>query len=93
MACEYCTDTDGMPCFPVYGLAPHLHGTGPGHSIGAHFKPHAFWPDNFQEDPDCPNHGVWWCPECGDGMPEDIKASSCMASGKASYKPSEKGPV
>ena len=69
MACEYCTDPDGKPCFPQYGLAPHLHGTGPGFPFGTFFKPREFWPSNFQEDPESPNHGTYWCPECGDGKP------------------------
>lgn len=66
MACHYCTDPDGHPCFPVYGLAPHDHIP----PLGTRFKPREEWPDNFLEDPDCPNHGTWWCPECGDGKPE-----------------------
>ena len=71
MSCEYCTDPDGLSCFPQYGLAPHLHGTGPGFPIGTFFKPREFWLSNFQEDPESPNHGTYWCPECGDGKPED----------------------
>lgn len=69
MSCDQCIDPDGEPCFPQYGLAPHLHGTGPEFGVGTHFKPKCFWPENFQEDPDIPNHGVWWCSHCGDGKP------------------------
>ena len=71
MACEFCTDPDGLPCFPQYGIAPHLYGTGPGFRIGTFFKPREFWPSNFQEDPENPNHGTYWCPECGDGKPKN----------------------
>ena len=78
MACEYCTDPDGKPCFPQYGLAPHLHGTGPGFPFGTFFKPRELWLSNFKEDPDSPNHGTYWCPECGDGKPESTEAGDYM---------------
>lgn len=25
MSCPACTDPDGEPCHPIYGLAPHVH--------------------------------------------------------------------
>ena len=73
MACEYCTDTDGQPCFPIYGVGPHtcfykITGATIGQSQPL---PREQWPDNYQEDPDCPGCGVYWCPECGDGKPEN----------------------
>jgi hypothetical protein len=70
MSCEHCTDPDGMPCFPMYGVGPHKHvGTS---IIGSTvLLPAEQWPENYQEDPDCPGLGVWWCPYCGDGKPAD----------------------
>jgi hypothetical protein len=81
MACEHCTDQDGLPCYPQYGLAPHLHGTGPGFAIGTYFKPQAVWPSNFEEDPDNPNHGTWWCEHCGDGKP--VTPNAALRGGEA----------
>lgn len=72
MSCEYCTDPDGAPCFPIYGLGPHQHTTQHnGMIIGSYPLPSETWPENYREDPDCPGHGVWWCPQCGDGKPND----------------------
>ena len=34
------------------------------------------WPTNYKEDPDCPGLGVWWCPYCGDGKPDDSQANA-----------------
>ncbi len=63
MSCEYCTDPDGKPCFPMHGLAPHIH------------TPEAIEFDTspvvgFTPDADDPTQGCWWCPHCGDGKPE-----------------------
>ena len=62
MSFEHCTDPDGAPYFPQYGLAPHLHthdGVVFSLENAAGFTP---------EDED-PTHGTWWCPHCGDGRP------------------------
>ena len=66
MSCHYCTDPDGLPCFPVYGVGPHTHDAR-GKTI---LDDKDSWPDNFKEDPDTPGLGVWWCPYCGDGKPD-----------------------
>lgn len=71
MACKYCTDPDGVSCFPVYGVGPHIHTSGVTKIIGKED-----WPTNFKEDPDCPGLGVWWCPHCGDGAPDDLQANA-----------------
>jgi len=68
MTCEHCTDPDGSPCFPVYGVGPHTHK--PGSWMTGEMLP----PDShpaYREDPESPGHGVYWCPVCGDGKPED----------------------
>lgn len=77
MACHYCTDPDGLPCFPMYGQGPHRHAQGPV-SGPAVQQAAAEWPDNYQEDPDCPGMGVWWCPDCGDGKPSAAEPTSHM---------------
>lgn len=64
MSCRDCTDPDGSPCFPVYGLAPHVH-TKDAHIFDLSPTP------GFTPDPEEPTHGVWWCPRCGDGMPQE----------------------
>lgn len=74
MSCEYCTDPDGEPCFPMYGMGPHKHvglTDDPRSFIGstAHL-PKEEWPSNYQEDPECPGMGVWWCEHCGEGKPD-----------------------
>jgi hypothetical protein len=73
MSCEFCTDPDGLPCFPSYGVAPHTcFYKIPGATIGQSIVlPREEWPDNFKEDPDEPGHGTYWCPHCGDGKPDD----------------------
>lgn len=77
MACEHCTDPDGECCFPVYGVGPHRHQglTGePGSWIGSTVMlPKEEWPENYQEDADCPGMGVWWCPHCGEGKPSNVE--------------------
>ena len=76
MACKHCTDPDGLPCFPQYGVGPHTcFYKYPGATLGqSQPLPREQWPENYMEDPDCPGHGVWWCPECGDGKPETESA-------------------
>ena len=65
--CPACSDPDGDPCYPAYGLAPHVH-TWDGLTItDTKTLPREKWPDNFQEDPDCPGMGTWWCPLCREG--------------------------
>ena len=64
MSCKKCRDPDGVACFPVYGIGPHLHNTDgstvllPGAAMAG-----------YTENPDEPGHGVHWCPFCGDGNP------------------------
>ena len=67
MSCEHCTEPDGFACFPVYGIGPHTHNE----KRQTVQLPPDQWPENYQEDPDCPGMGVWWCPYCGDGKPAD----------------------
>lgn len=78
MACEYCTDTDGQPCFPIYGVGPHTcFYKIPRATIGqSQPLPREQWPDNYMEDPDCPGCGTYWCPDCGDGKPESLKGET-----------------
>lgn len=64
MSCEMCTDPDGVPCFPLHGLAPHIHKLD---SIEFHTAPiQGFTPDSGD-----PRQGVHWCPHCGDGKPAE----------------------
>lgn len=65
MSCEKCTDPDGVPCFPVYGLAPHRHTPS-----GTEIADQEEWPDDFTPDPDEPGMGTWSCPYCGSGKPK-----------------------
>ncbi len=72
MTCKHCIDPNGDPCFPSYGPAPHkcfymIKGRTIGHS---ETLPKSEWPDNFEEDPDCPGMGTYWCPHCGHGKPK-----------------------
>lgn len=67
MSCEACTDPDGVPCFPIYGIGPHVHRT----DGSTQPTPKDQWPMAYREDPNCPGHGVYWCPVCGDGNPAD----------------------
>lgn len=62
MSCEMCTEPDGAPCFPLHGLAPHIHKPD---SIEFHTAPI----QGFTPDPSDPRQGVHWCPYCGDGKP------------------------
>lgn len=73
MSCEHCTDPDGEPCFPTYGLAPHTHSGVDGNPMlgKTTVLPQDQWPNNFREDPSAPGKGIWWCPVCGDGKPSD----------------------
>lgn len=70
MSCERCIDPDGIPCFPQYGPAPHVHVP---HESGAFMIkqdiPRDQW-SGFTEDPEWPGFGTHWCPYCGDGKPE-----------------------
>lgn len=68
MSCEHCTDPDGTPCFPVYGVGPHIH-SGPAFGGTLMLAPE-HWPNCYRENPDEPGMGVWWCPYCGDGKPD-----------------------
>ena len=65
MACEHCTDPNGSPCYPVYGVAPHRHND----SGATVLLPRAEWPPNFREDGAAAGLGIWWCAKCGDGEP------------------------
>lgn len=69
MSCEKCLDPDGVPCFPVYGLAPHVHT--PRGTVFTGEIPHGFTPD-----PDSPGEGVHWCPNCGEGKPLEPMVNS-----------------
>lgn len=73
MSCEHCTDPDGVSCFPIYGVGPHIHeGRNGNPLLGRTIPlPPDEWPDNYRESKDDPGHGVWWCPHCGDGKPEE----------------------
>jgi hypothetical protein len=62
MTCEFCTDPDGNPCYPIAGLAPHEHTT-----KGLQFHPRDDWPDNYTPGKDDPYIGLWSCPHCGHG--------------------------
>lgn len=66
MSCELCTDPDGVPCFPMYGLGPHVHKPGPMRGSTVLIEQVA---DGFTPEPNDPGMGVWWCPHCGDGKP------------------------
>jgi len=63
MSCERCTDPDGIPCMPIYGLGPHAHTSNGIVFTGA-------MPPGYTPDPDEPNMGVYWCPKCGEGKPQ-----------------------
>ena len=66
MSCEHCTDPDGMPCFPTYGLAPHTH-TKTAHVFDTSPTP------GFTPDEDDQTQGTWWCVHCGDGKPSNAE--------------------
>ena len=68
MSCEHCTDEDGLPCFPTYGLAPHSHVVNNGVIVGTILddpKPVSGFTPSVTE----PSMGVWWCEYCEDGKP------------------------
>ena len=69
MSCDLCTDPDGVPCFPVYGLCPHHHEDGVT-TLLAQVAP------GFTPDPENPGCGTWWCPHCGSGKPVPEGASN-----------------
>lgn len=66
MSCEHCTDPDGVACFPLYGLGPHVHAPGPILGSTRLLEQEAI---GFTPDPDEYGMGTWWCPHCGDGRP------------------------
>lgn len=68
--CELCTDPDGAACYPHYGVGPHTHAAGTWKSEP---MPQDRWPINYREDAENPGHGVWWCPNCGCGKPNDAE--------------------
>ena len=72
MACEFCTDPDGEPCYPQYGVAPHRHTGMDGTPLMGQtvVLPKSEWPSNFQERE--PGFGIWWCPDCGHGKPDEV---------------------
>lgn len=71
MTCQFCTDLDGNPCFPVYGVGPHVcFWKIPGAVMGeSQPLPKDQWPDGYAEDPACPGMGTYWCTACGEGKP------------------------
>ncbi|MEH6434344.1 hypothetical protein [Massilia sp. DD77] len=85
MSCEYCTDPDGAPCVPYYGVGPHRHA---GDKIigSTVLLPEAEWPTNYREDPDEPGCGVWWCGHCGEGKPDDMEAGASHKGGAEGKK-------
>jgi hypothetical protein len=93
MPCKNCTDPDGNPCFPSYGVAPHeCFYKIPGAVIGqSALLPRDQWPDNFEEDPDCPGQGTYWCADCGHGKPSGSAAERQGAI--ASTESEERAPV
>lgn len=74
-SCDMCTDPDGVPCFPIYGLGPHEHR---GKStIGSTVilddrqqEVAGFTPSTTEA-----GMGFWWCPHCGSGKPAEIGRS------------------
>jgi hypothetical protein len=50
MSCDYCTDPDGAPCFPLYGVGPHIHeGIDGNPLLGRTIPlPPDEWPDNYR---------------------------------------------
>lgn len=82
MSCKHCTDPNGEACFPQYGVGPHTHEERNGIPFFGSTKtlPREDWPDNYREDPNTPGLGVWWCPYCGEGKPEDTKGGACDAA-------------
>ena len=62
---EHCTDPDGIPCFPMYGIGPHYH---PQVGVCTTIMLPQSAP-GFSPDPNEPGMGTWWCPYCEDGKP------------------------
>lgn len=91
MSCDHCTDPDGQPCFPQYGVAPHIHvNTGIKEELfggwihSTRYLPRSEWPTNFIPDPDDDRMGTYFCPKCGDGKPDpepDPDAYDCPIHG------------
>lgn len=75
MSCEHCTDEDGVGCFPVYGIGPHVHAAGP--IIGSTVLIEQV-ADGFTPEPNDPGMGVWWCPYCGDGRPNALVSTPSL---------------
>jgi len=72
LTCELCTDPDGKPCFPVYGIGPHAHAVAPNAPSGLIMGSTVLLEQvavGFTPDPDAPGMGTWWCPNCGSGRP------------------------
>ncbi len=72
MSCPMCTDPDGQPCMPQYGLAPHTHDLADGWIGSTRLLPREQWPSNFRLEPGCDRLGIWWCGHCGEGKPEEV---------------------
>lgn len=64
MSCEWCTDPDGVPCFPLYGLGPHTHDD----QSKTIMTPNG-QVDGFTPNPNEPGMGTHWCLHCGEGKP------------------------
>ena len=64
MSCEWCTDPDGEPCFPLYGIAPHTHD-----ATGKTVMTPEVEIAGFTPEPAEPGMGTHWCSNCGDGRP------------------------
>ncbi len=77
--CPSCTDPDtGEYLCPHYGVGPHTcYHKIPNAVIGqSQPLPKSEWPKNYVEDPDCPGMGIWYCPDCGNGItPVEIAVS------------------
>lgn len=81
MSCPSCFDPeDGTRLYPHYGVGPHLcFYKIPGAMLGqSALLPPAAWPPNYEEDPDAPGHGIWWCPECGYGKPHAMASAEIL---------------
>lgn len=78
MSCERCLDPDGISCFPMYGVGPHVcFYKIPGATVGqSRLLPKAAWPSNYMEDPETPGCGTYWCPDCGHGKPENFQVGA-----------------
>jgi hypothetical protein len=60
--------------YPYYGVAPHQHdmaktGTFLGSTV---LEPPSKWPKNFRPDPEGDSCGMYYCPTCLSGMPQDL---------------------